>query len=182
MTGNPNYADLQSIYNQIKANSASVPITLGGSRHGHLGLATDTVTYSRITPNNNYLCPTHPAPFGVNNGTAAQIIEGILKNNIAITTFHKENHIERTTINQVQVDLDESVLIPKINKDIGVLDYNIINLMKYLFNSYGNIYNQKLYEKTHQNNSSLILPQLPHIKCLKRHPRLLRYVRSPRKS
>ena len=38
--GNPTYNDIQHLYKQVKANAASVPSTLGGGQHGHLGLTT----------------------------------------------------------------------------------------------------------------------------------------------
>ena len=116
ITGNPNCADLQSMYKHIKSNSASVPITLGGGCHGHLGLITVTGTYNHITPNNTHLCPTHPSLLGVNNRTAAQLAEGIRQNNIAITTFHESNNIKHTIVNQVQAALYESILMIKPTK------------------------------------------------------------------
>ena len=81
------------MYKKIKANAAYVPITLEGGCHGHIGLVTDTMTYNRITPKTLYLYTTHPSLLRFNNGTSEQIVEGIFQNNIAITTFHEENHI-----------------------------------------------------------------------------------------
>ena len=147
LTENPNYADLQYFYKHIKANDASISSTIGEGIHGHLGLVIYTVTYNRIIPNNPYLCQTHPAPLGFINVMTAQIAEGVHQNNILITTFHEANHIERTIINQVQAYLGNSVLVTKINKNTGVLDCDIIDLMKYLLGSYGNISDQKLHDK-----------------------------------
>ena len=135
------------MYNQIKSKAASVPSTIVGGLKVHLGLVTDTVTYNRITPNNTYLCQTHPSPLRFNNGTAAYIEKCIIQNNLVITTFHEANHIDITIINQYQAALDTSILMPKINERTGVLNCNIINLMKYLFDSYGNISDQKLHDE-----------------------------------
>ena len=140
------------MYKQIKANAASVPDTLGGGRHRHLWIITDTVKSNRITPNNTYILPAHPEPLGVNNGKESKILEGIRQNKIVITTFHEENQIERTIINQVQADLDYSVLMPKINEYTRVPDCNIIDLMKYRFCSYGNISDQKLHDERIKTN------------------------------
>ena len=88
MTVYPTYIDLQSMYNKIKSNAASVPSTLGGGNHSHLCLVTDAMTYKRIVPANKYVRPVQPAPLGANNtGTVAQIAENIFRHNIAITNF-----------------------------------------------------------------------------------------------
>ena len=91
INGNPTYADIQHIYKQVKANAASVPSTLGGGQHGHLGLTTNATTYTRIasTP---YVRPTAPAPLGPNNtGTAAQIAENRRTHNLAVASYHHAN-------------------------------------------------------------------------------------------
>ena len=36
--GKPTYPTLQTLYTELKANAGSVPTTLGGGQHGHLGL------------------------------------------------------------------------------------------------------------------------------------------------
>ena len=140
--------DFQSTYKQIQKNSASVSSTLGGENHGHLCLFKYTITYNIIIPDNAYVCPVQPAPLGANNkGTADQTIDNISLHNLAIANFHESNHIEHTIINQTQSALAESVFVPKINKEIGVLYCTVTDLIKYLFDSYGNISHQKLYEE-----------------------------------
>ena len=62
VTGNPTYNDLQSLYKQVKDNGASVPSTLGGDRHGHLGLVTNTSTYARIDSWQPF-CSPHSASY-----------------------------------------------------------------------------------------------------------------------
>ena len=114
VTVNPTYTDLQSMYNKIKANSASVPSTLGGGNHSHLCLVTDAMTYKRIVLANEYVRPVQPAPLGANNtGTVAQIAENIFRHNIAITNFSEAKHIKHTIIKQIQSALAESVIITK---------------------------------------------------------------------
>ena len=88
VTENPNRADIRSIYNQNKANAASVPSILGGGHHGHLCLVPDTITYNQIIPNNPYLLPTYPILLGVNNGKEAQIAEVIHQNSITINAVN----------------------------------------------------------------------------------------------
>ena len=60
----PTYASLQNCPNELKANASSVPTTLGGGLHGHLGLLllTDTI-YGSLTNNVLFVIPVNPGPF-----------------------------------------------------------------------------------------------------------------------
>jgi len=145
--GNPTYNDIQRLYKQVKANAASVPSTLGGGQHGHLGLTTNATTYARIasTP---YVRPTAPAPLGPNNtGTAAQISENRRTYNLAVARYHQANHIEKTILNQIQEALDESTLMPLLHEDTGTIKSSIPEVFKYLFDTYGNITDQMIHDE-----------------------------------
>ena len=147
INGNPTYADIQHIYKQVKANAASVPSTLGGGQHGHLGLTTNATTYTRIasTP---YVRPTAPAPLGPNiTGTAAQIAENRRTHNLAVASYHQANLIEKTILNQIQEALDDSVLMPLLHDDTGTIKSSIPEVFKYLFDTYGNITDQMIHEE-----------------------------------
>jgi len=39
--GEPDYDTLHRLHNELKSNAGSVPSTLGGGAHGHLGLILD---------------------------------------------------------------------------------------------------------------------------------------------
>ena len=49
ISGEPTYYTLQNLHKQIKSNAASVPSTLGGGQHGHLGLVLDPLKYQTIS-------------------------------------------------------------------------------------------------------------------------------------
>ena len=46
----PAYETLKKIRDEIKANAARVPTTLGGGAHGHLGLILTPAEYALISP------------------------------------------------------------------------------------------------------------------------------------
>ena len=48
ITGEPNYKSLKYLKDQLKANAASIPTTLGGGNHGYLGLILSPATYTTI--------------------------------------------------------------------------------------------------------------------------------------
>ena len=78
ITGKPNYASLKNLKDQLKANAASIPTTLGGSNHGYLGLILSPSSYATITttpfqePNYPGQHPTIPA--GTDATTTSTII------------------------------------------------------------------------------------------------------------
>ena len=49
IVGEPTYATLKTLKDQLKANAASVPTTLGGGNHGFLGLILSPATYATIS-------------------------------------------------------------------------------------------------------------------------------------
>ena len=49
ITGEPNYKLLKNIKDQLKANAASIPTTLGGGNHSYLSLILSPTTYATIT-------------------------------------------------------------------------------------------------------------------------------------
>ena len=119
---------------------------------------TNTTTYARIasTP---YVRPTAPAPLGPNNlGTAAQINENRRTYNLAVASYHQANLIEKTILNQIQEALDESVLMPLLHDDTGIIKSTIPDVFQYLFDTYGNITDQMI----HDERATLLQHQYVH--------------------
>ena len=130
ITDNPTYNDLQYFYKKGKANAASMPSTLGGGLHGHLGLVTDATTYAIIS-NTVYVHPPMPHPIVPNNqGTQHQIAENTRSHRSAITMLHTANHIDWIIIKQIQKALDKNVLITCINKYTGILKVPVTDLIQ----------------------------------------------------
>jgi len=146
IAGNPSYPDLQALYRQAKANAQSVPCTLGGGNNGHLGLIIDAITYERIAPGTPYTRATHPGTIAATTATAPIIAERVRIHTLAVGLFHETNLIEQIILSQISAALDESVMMPLIDEDTGVIRGTIPNTMDYLFSTYGNISDQKLNE------------------------------------
>ena len=72
--GEPTYDTIKKLHDQVKANAASVPSTLGGGNFGHLGLVLTPAQYALIS-NAPFDRPNHPGPIPAfpNNATQAQI-------------------------------------------------------------------------------------------------------------
>ena len=78
IVGEPTYATLKTLKDQLKANAASVPTTLGGGNHGYLGLILSPATYATISPT-AFIKPAYPGqhpaiPAGTNAANTSAII------------------------------------------------------------------------------------------------------------
>ena len=49
ITGEPNYESLKNLKDELKANAASIPTTLGGGTHGYLGLILSPAAYAVVS-------------------------------------------------------------------------------------------------------------------------------------
>ena len=146
--GNPTYKNIQHLYKEVKANAASVPTTLGGGNHGHLGLVQDNTTYARISPTAPYVRPTLPAALlpPAAGMTQHQIAERQRLYDLDVATFHEVTHIERTLLNQIGEAVNDTVLAAKLNDDTGVVEGTVVEIIQYLFQEFGNITDQQLAE------------------------------------
>jgi hypothetical protein len=61
ITGEPDYATIGQIIQTLYGNAASLPTTIGGGAHGHIGLIMTTVLYATLTPT-AYTVPDDPGP------------------------------------------------------------------------------------------------------------------------
>ena len=81
--GKPTFESISTIHDQLKSNAASVPTTLGGGAHGHLGLVVDPQQYSLIS-NVPYVRPQQPPPFILPPNTTPDMA-------LILRDSHKEN-------------------------------------------------------------------------------------------
>ena len=56
----PDYASINTMVQFLYGNSASLPTTLGGGQHGHIGLITTHLLYATLAPTNAYTAPIKP--------------------------------------------------------------------------------------------------------------------------
>ena len=78
IVGEPTYQTLKELKDQLKANAASIPTTLGGGNHGYLGLILSPAAYATISPT-AFVEPAYPGqhpaiPAGTNAANTSTII------------------------------------------------------------------------------------------------------------
>ena len=90
IVGEPTYATLKTLKDQLKANAASVPTTLGGGNHGYLGLILSPATYATISQT-AFIEPAylgqHPA---IPGGTSAANTSAIIRRHTEDTRQWRE--------------------------------------------------------------------------------------------
>ena len=138
--GKPTYPTLQTLHTELKANAGSVPSTLGGGLHGHLGLLLTDTAYATLQPTTPWVNPHNPGPFvPPAAGTAAQLA--------AATSVWKDTHqqfevyqaTEKALIAQVIDAVDTIYLRALLNRATGQYSTSIRDVMDHLFGTYGQV-------------------------------------------
>ena len=60
ISGKPDYASINTMVQFIYGKSVSLPTTLGGGQHGHIGLIMSHLLYATLAPTNAYTAPIDP--------------------------------------------------------------------------------------------------------------------------
>ena len=138
--GKPTYPTLHKLHTELKANASSVPSTLGGGLHGHLGLILTPTAYATLQPTTPWVTPPNPGPFvPPAAGTAAQLD--------AARTVWVESHqcfemyqaTEKALIAQVVDAVDTIYLRALLNRATGQYSTSIRAIMDHLFTTYGQL-------------------------------------------
>ena len=139
--GKPTYESLQYLLTELKANASSVPSTLGGGQHGHLGLLLSNARYAAVAPfQPAWVTPGNPGPFvPPGAGTAAQIeaAKDVWKE--LKQTFDLCQATEKALIAQIVATIDPIYLRALLNRATGQYSASISALLLHLFNTYGKI-------------------------------------------
>ena len=60
ISGKPDYASINTMLQFLYSNAASLPTTLGGGQHGHIGLIMTHLIYATLAPTNIYTATIEP--------------------------------------------------------------------------------------------------------------------------
>lgn len=146
--GKPTYESLKILLNQIKANASSVPTTIGGGNHGHLGLVLSDLRYATLS-NTPFATPHNPGNFAPPQpaGTGPQI-------DAARTIWQDQHHVfnicvstQQALIAQVVEAIDPQYLQALLNTTTGRHTDSIGALILHLFTTYGKITPQQVKMK-----------------------------------
>eukprot|EP00957_Ditylum_brightwellii_P169065 12868123-Ditylum_brightwellii.AAC.1 len=99
--GKPTMANFLTLRNEIQANAQAVSTTLGGGRHGHLGLVMTPQDYVLIPNTTAYIQPPQPLLILPQNGTQYQITQAKEQYYNELCMLNEVNTVEKILIQQI---------------------------------------------------------------------------------
>ena len=140
ITSEPNYESLKHLKDQLKANAASIPTTLGGGNHGYLGLILSPAAYTTIAAT-QYVEPIYPGQHpNVPAGTSAANTSTIIcRHTEDLRQWRKFKNINTTLKNQLLTSIDDIYVHALKDRHIGYMNQSIRTILQHLFDNYGNI-------------------------------------------
>jgi hypothetical protein len=146
--GKPTYESLQTLTTELKANAGSVPSTLGGGQHGHLGLLISPLRYAALVHTEPWVSPVNPGPFVPPAGGTGPQIEAAkdvwreLKQ-----TFELCQATEKALVAQIVESIDPIYIRALLNRATGQYSTSILAVVLHLFTTYGKITPQQVKGK-----------------------------------
>ena len=148
ISGEPTYYTLQNLHKQIKSNAASVPSTLGGGQHGHLGLVLDPLKYKTISlvPFQRPVDPGATPPFV--NGMGWEEMQAVALIHANSCQLYQQVVAVETALRQQLTEAIEPAYLEELRNPISnVIEHPSNVIFETLFRNYGTIKTGELIEK-----------------------------------
>ena len=150
LTGEPTFETLTTLQDQLKINAQAIPSVLGGGNHGHLGLVVSPAEYQMITLT-PFVRPTNPGVFvltqQMQNYTVEQIEFLRQQHNATLALYNQVEQVESALKQFISDSIPQEYLLSLCHTVTKKLTGTIPNIMRQLFNTYGNITAQLFMEK-----------------------------------
>ena len=146
--GEPNYETIKRLHNQVKANAASVPSTLGGGAFGHLGLVITPQQYAMIS-NAPFNRPNHPGPLVIPlNSTQAQIQAIRDTHTEQLRIFNGVLGVESALRQQINMAIEDPYLKSIRNRQTNAIILPVSEIFQqHLYPTYGEVDTLRLEEE-----------------------------------
>lgn len=159
--GEPTYDTLQRLHNELKSNASSVPLTLGGGLHGHLGLVLSPARYA-IVSNIPYVRPPPPGMLIIPPNATNQVAMVYRDNhNEHVRIFREVTAVEKALIQQVVAAVDHTYLQPLRNRESQSITMPIYDVIDFLFRVYGKINSRQVATKQEELRQQVYDPATP---------------------
>ena len=146
--GEPTYASLKIVKDELKSNASSVTSDLGGGNHGHLGLILSPADYQTISAV-PYVRPVHPGPLvlqpGITQHEATRLTNDHKK---AIKVFRETVDVEKALVKQLVAAVDSTYIKSLRNVTSNSITVPLHDVLDYLFTRYGQVEPDLLEETT----------------------------------
>ena len=150
LTGEPTFETLTNLQDQLKINAQAIPSILGGGNHGHLGLVVSPAEYQMITLT-PFVRPTNPGAFvltpQMQNYAVDQIEFLRQQHNERLALYNQVEQVESALKQFITDSIPQEYLLALRHTVTKKLTGTIPNIMRQLFNTYGNITAQSFMEK-----------------------------------
>ncbi len=140
IVGEPTYQSINGLLKQLYANAAAIPSTLGGGKHGHVGLLMTPTLYATLS-STEYRAPSNPGPTPVYpvRITAAEKYTLDAEHLKASTAFETHTDVS-DAIKQQIVDCVEETYLHAIEDNItGLMGISPRKIIQHLLKRYGRI-------------------------------------------
>ena len=157
----PTFESIRTLHKEIIVNSQTVHSELGGGAHGHLGLVLSAARYTLIC-NAAYNRSQHPGALIIPPGTTQHIARTLCDQHTErLRVFHEATGVENALKQQIVAAVESQYIEALRNLVTGKLDGTIYEVIRHLFDVYGHITPQTLYEQEQKVQQMVYDPQHP---------------------
>ena len=132
ITGEPNYESLKNLKDELKANAASIPTTLGGGTHGYLGLILSPAAYATIAAT-QFIEPIYPGQHpNVPPGTSAANTSTIVRRHTEdLRQWREFKNVNTALKNQLLSALDDIYIRALKDRHVGYMNQSIRAILQH---------------------------------------------------
>ena len=140
IVGQPDFVTLSTLKKELKANAKSVPTTLGGGNHGHLGLVLSQVEYAPISPTHPFVEPNRPAALTFParaTSVQAKLIEVNHKKELQV--YDTCISVKKVLVQQIVKAVNDTWLLAIHNPTTDSIEMSVPDVLAHLFREHGDV-------------------------------------------
>lgn len=139
-----NFSSLNTIKDEVKANTASIHLDLGGGMHGHLGAVSTVPEYALVLPV-PYVEPVNPPPLVIPPGTTQHIANGMRADHKeACNRFKEVVNLKQSIYHQLTQAIPAAYIRGYRNCHSNAIQVPIPYLFTSLMTNYGRVTKDEL--------------------------------------
>jgi hypothetical protein len=148
IVGQPTYATLTDLRDELKQNAAAVPSNRGGGAHGYLGIVMSASMYDTVAPGQPFIIVNYPGPQPnlANDTTAAQISESVRQHTEGLREWREYTNIHNALKKQLTDAIEPVYLRSQRHRHVGFANKSLREIIAFLFQAYGQLTPQKLID------------------------------------
>ena len=159
--GEPTFEGIRTIHKELMINAQTVYSDLGGGAHGHLGLVLSPRRYALLS-NADYVRPQHPGQLVIPPGTTQHMVRTLKdQHEQRLKTFKEMTNVENSLKQQLVAAVEPQYIQALRDITTGKLIGTIAQVIKHLYDVYGRVTPQALYEQEQRVHQMVYDPGHP---------------------